>query len=80
MVRERLTAATLAGIDLHIQCIKHEHYRIVLRETVEYDGKPCVKLTEVREGQSILLCVAPAKMASLFLIGWLEELDIAKEG
>ena len=79
MVLERLTAATVAGIDQQIQLIKREQFRIIMREATEHDGLPCVKLTEIREGKSKLLCVAPAKMASLFLVGWMEELDIEKE-
>lgn len=79
MVATHLSAATIAGIDLHIQRIKNTYFRIVIREAEVVDGADCVKLSEIREAKPRLICIAPPRYASLCLIGWMEELEIEKE-
>lgn len=79
MVSERLKSIALAGIDLQLQQIKNTYFRIVIRENVEFEGEDCVKLSEIFDGKTYLICVAPPKFASRCLIGWMEEIELEKE-
>lgn len=79
MVSERLTALAIAGLDSQIQEMKHKYFRIIQREPVEFEGDTLIKLSEIHDGITYLLCVASPQNASRFLIGWMEEIDLKKE-
>ena len=79
MVSERMRAATIAGIDLQIQEIKKSYSRIIQRELTTVEQTVCVKLTEIYDGNTYLICIAAPKFASRCLMGWMEELELKEE-